>query len=80
MGKPELKNSSRRNFLRSATAAAAAGITLSDARLFAAPAKAQPEASPATASFKLFTAEHFEADIKAMQAAPANNLYSDSDR
>ena len=73
MGKSELKNSSRRNFLRAATAAAAAGITLSDARLFAAPAKAQPEASPATASFKLFTAEHLEADIKAMQAAPANN-------
>jgi mannose-6-phosphate isomerase-like protein (cupin superfamily) len=73
MEKRELKNSSRRNFLRSATAAAAAGIALHDAHLLAAPAKGQAEASPATASFKLFTAEHFEADIKAMQAAPANN-------
>ena len=71
MAKSTLEHSNRRSFLLTATAAAAAGFTIGDARLFAAPAEGQGE-SAASANFQLFTAEHLEADIKAMQAAPAN--------
>ena len=50
----------------------ATGVTLTDARLFAAPAPQQGEAATASANFQLFTAEHIEADVKALDAAPAN--------
>src|SRR5450631_1403836 len=65
-------NQGRRNFLRTASVAAAAGLTLSDSKLFAAPAEGQGAAAP-SAAIQLFTAETLEADITAMKAAPANN-------
>ncbi len=65
------KESSRRNFLRTATVAAAAGLTLSDTKLFAAPAEGQ--GSPATPdSFKLYTAEHLAEEWKGLDEAPTN--------
>jgi len=74
MKNSETKNaglkSSRRNFLVTASVAAAAGLTLTDARLFAAPAEGQ---AAAPAGVQLFTAETLDSDIKAMQSAPANN-------
>lgn len=72
MAKSSLENSDRRSFLLTTAAAAAAGFTLADTPLFAAPAPVQGEAASGSANFQLFTAEHLEADIKAMQAAPAN--------
>ena len=68
------KNTSRRNFLRTAPVAAAAGITLS--RTVLASAQAAPSASPGPATavpFKLFTAKDLEADAKALQEKPGNN-------
>jgi mannose-6-phosphate isomerase-like protein (cupin superfamily) len=65
--------SSRRDFLLTASVAAAAGLTLGDARLFAARVEGQGAASAAPAVVQLFTAETLDGDIKAMQAAPANN-------
>lgn len=62
---------SRRNFLRTATVAAAAGLTLGESKMFAAPAAGQETAAPA--GFKLFTAGTLEGDMKALQAAPGNN-------
>jgi mannose-6-phosphate isomerase-like protein (cupin superfamily) len=68
-----IENPGRRSFLRTASVAAAAGLTLADARLFAAPAQGQGDASAAPAAFQLFTAATLDADIKALQAAPGNN-------
>lgn len=72
MGKSSLKNSDRRNFLLTTAAAAAAGFTLAETPLFAASGPAQGEAASGSANFQLFTAAHLEADIKAMESAPAN--------
>lgn len=58
---------SRRNFLRTASVAAVAGLTLADARLFAAPAAGQGAESAAT--FQLFTDAAIEQDVKALDAA-----------
>lgn len=69
-----MKNQSRRNFLFTATAAAAGGFALTDAKLLAA---ALPDTSKSTANFQLFTAEHIEADTKALQAAPGNKNLAD---
>jgi len=68
-----IKNPSRRNFLRTAPVAAAAGLALADAKLFAAQTAAQgaPPAAPAT--FQLFTAQTIQDDSKALQANPGNN-------
>jgi quercetin dioxygenase-like cupin family protein len=71
MGKSAIEKSSRRNFLRTATAAAAAGLALNDTKLFAAPAAGQGDAA-ATATFKLYKAEHLAAEWKGLDAAPAN--------
>ena len=65
-------NLGRRNFLRTASVAAAAGLTLTDARLFTAHAEGQGATSAPPAA-QLFTAETLEGDIKALQAAPGNN-------
>jgi|SRR5579859_2643946 len=66
-------NPSRRSFFRTtlltASAAAAAGLTLTDAALFAAPAEAQ---AAAPAGVQLFTAKDLDGQITAMHAAPAN--------
>ncbi|MGD0294609.1 MAG: hypothetical protein ABSB30_12200 [Terracidiphilus sp.] len=71
-----VKNPSRRNFLCTAPVAAAAGLTLADATLFASYAAGQ-NASPATpAGFQLFTAQRIQDGIKALQAKPGNdNLF-----
>jgi quercetin dioxygenase-like cupin family protein len=66
-----MQESSRRNFLRTATVAAAAGLTLSDAKLFAAPAEGQGTAS-APNPFKLYTAEHLAEEWQGLDKAPAN--------
>lgn len=71
MGKNEIQESSRRNFLRTATIAAAAGITLSDAKMFAAPAEGQATAA-APDSFKLYSAESLAAVWQELDKAPAN--------
>jgi quercetin dioxygenase-like cupin family protein len=63
-------NQGRRNFLRTASVAAAAGLALADSRVFAAHAEGQ-DAAPA--GIQLFTAETLDGDIKSLQAAPANN-------
>jgi mannose-6-phosphate isomerase-like protein (cupin superfamily) len=77
MKKPAVKNtnlnSSRRNFLLTASVAATAGITLGDARLFAAPAEGQSATPAAPAGVQLFTAKTLDGDIHAMQSAPGNN-------
>jgi mannose-6-phosphate isomerase-like protein (cupin superfamily) len=67
------KNSSRRNFLRTAPLAAAAVLTLTDS--LSALAQAAPGADVAAAAvpFKLFSAKDLEADAKALQAKPGNN-------
>jgi mannose-6-phosphate isomerase-like protein (cupin superfamily) len=71
--KNSILNQGRRNFLRTASVAAAAGLTLGDSPLFAAPVEGQGAPAAAPASIQIFTAETLQADIKAMQAAPANN-------
>lgn len=71
-----LKNSSRRNFLRTAPVAAAAGLTLADAALFASHATAQGATPAAPAGFQLFTAQRIQEGMKALQAKPGNdNLF-----
>jgi len=62
-------NPSRRSFLLTASAAAAAGLALADTPLFAAPAEGQPTAP---AGVQLFTAGNLDGQITAMHAAPAN--------
>src|SRR5512140_1999496 len=71
MEKTTTKESSRRNFLRTATVAAAAGFALGDTKLFAAPAEGQGT-SPAPDSFKLYTAEHLAEEWQGLDKAPAN--------
>jgi len=66
-----IKDSSRRIFILTAPVAAAAGLALADATLFASHAAAQA-AAPA-AAYQLFTAKTLEDDGKALQAAPGNN-------
>jgi mannose-6-phosphate isomerase-like protein (cupin superfamily) len=64
----------RRNILRTASVAAAAGLALGDSRLFAAHVEGQGAQIAASAGVLLFTAETLDGDIKSMQAAPANNM------
>lgn len=69
-----IKNPSRRNFLCTAPVAAAAGLALADASLFASQTTGQsaaPAAAPAT--FQLFTAQAIQDDSKVLQANPGNN-------
>jgi len=74
-----VKNPTRRNFLRTAPVAAAAGLTLVDATLFASYAAAQnamPATPAAPADYKLFTAQRIQDGIKALQAKPgSDNLF-----
>jgi quercetin dioxygenase-like cupin family protein len=58
-----IENCSRRNFLRTAPAAAVAGLALTDAKLSAEPA----------AAYQLFTAAQLADDAKALMAKPGNN-------
>ena len=68
-----IKNPGRRNFLRTAPIAAAAGFALADGSLFASPAAGQSAAPAAAATIQLFTAQAIQEDIKALQAKPGNN-------
>jgi len=77
MGKNEIKESSRRNFLRTASVAAAAGLTLSDAKLFATPSEGQGTAA-APDSFKLYSAESLAEEWQGLDKAPANKTIVNS--
>ena len=68
-----IKNPGRRNFLRTAPVAAAAGLALADASLFASQTAGPSAAPDAPAPFQLFTAQAIQDDSKALQANPGNN-------
>ena len=68
-----IKNPGRRNFLRTAPVAAAAGLALADASLFALQTAVPSAAPDAPATFQLFTAQAIQDDSKALQANPGNN-------
>jgi quercetin dioxygenase-like cupin family protein len=71
-----VKNPGRRKFLRTAPVAAAAGLTLADALLFASHAAGQSAAPAASAGFQLFSAERIQDGMKALQAKPGtDNLF-----
>lgn len=71
----DIDHRSRRDFLRSLPAAAAAGFAVTDS--FAPAQSAQPAGS--ASSYQLFTAGAIQADIKALQMSPGNNnLVTDS--
>jgi hypothetical protein len=78
MGNLAIKNPSRRNFLRTAPVAAAAGLTLADASLFAPHAAGQSAMPAVPATFQLFTAQSIQEGIKALQAKPGNDNLVDA--
>jgi mannose-6-phosphate isomerase-like protein (cupin superfamily) len=65
-------SSSRRNFLRTASVAAAAGLALADTRLLATPAEGQSMAATTPAEVQLFTAGNLDGILKALHESPAN--------
>ena len=69
------KKTSRRNFLRTASVAAAAGLSLTDKLAFAAQASPASggDVAAAAAPFKLLPAKDLDADAKALQAQPGDN-------
>ena len=67
------KNSGRREFLRAAPLAAAAGITLANSSFFAPTASGQAAAGAGPAGFQLFRAQEIQDDAKALVASPGNN-------
>ena len=69
------KKTSRRNFLRTAPVAAAAGLSLTDKLAFSAQASpaSGADVAAAAAPFKLFTAKELDADAKALQEKPGDN-------
>lgn len=72
MPQPDIQNSARRKFLRTAPVAAAAGLALAAPSLRAAPASA-PSGMPAhPAPFQHITAQQFDHDIRQTQAHPGN--------
>ena len=73
-----IKNPSRRNFLRAAPIAAAAGFALTDAALFSDDAAGQSAAPAVPAAFQLFSAQSIQDDIKALQAKPGNDNLVDA--
>lgn len=73
-----IKNPGRRNFLRTASAAAAAGFAVSETGLCITSASGQSAAQGAPASFQLFTAQSIQEDIKVLQASPGNNNLVDA--
>jgi mannose-6-phosphate isomerase-like protein (cupin superfamily) len=73
MSNVDLRSPGRRRFLRAVPAAAAAGLTLTDASLFALSAAQQGAISTGAAAFQVFRAEEIQDDIKALQANPGNN-------
>lgn len=78
MNDSHIDNPGRRIFLRVAPVAAAAGLALADAQLFALPAEAQNTWPGEAAKFQLFTAAAIAQDIAATEAKPGNvNLVDD---
>jgi mannose-6-phosphate isomerase-like protein (cupin superfamily) len=73
------KKTSRRNFLRTAPVAAAAGLTLTDS-LFAAAQAGSPGADVVASAqpIKLFKASDLDADMKALDAKPGDNRLYES--
>jgi mannose-6-phosphate isomerase-like protein (cupin superfamily) len=67
------KNTSRRNFLRTAPIAAAAGFTLTDALAAMAQAAPGADVNAAAQPFKYFKASELDADTKALDAKPGDN-------
>jgi len=72
------KNTSRRNFLRTAPVAAAAGFTLADSLMALAQAAPGADVNAAAQPFKLWTAKELDADRAALDAKPGDNLLYDS--
>lgn len=73
MSNVDLKNPSRRDFLRAVPAGAAAGFMVANASLLLAPsAAAQERTAPNGASYQLFTAEQIRDDVKALEASPGD--------
>jgi quercetin dioxygenase-like cupin family protein len=73
------KNTSRRNFLRTAPVAAAAGFTLSNSLMAMAQAGAPGADLVAAAQpFKLWTAKELAGDMTALDAKPGDNRLIDS--
>jgi mannose-6-phosphate isomerase-like protein (cupin superfamily) len=70
-----VNNPTRRNFLRIAPVAAAAGLALADATLFASYAAGQNATPAAPAGFQLFTAQRIQDGMKALQAKPGNDNF-----
>lgn len=77
MGKMDM-NPERRSFLFSAPMAAAAGWSLADASLFAAPAAAQMAAHPEGSAFAVVRGPELEDDIKFVEAHPGNKTLYES--
>src|ERR1700679_1974882 len=71
------KNTSRRNFLRTAPIAAAAGFTLTDSLMALAQAAPGGDVVAAAVPYKLFTNKELDVDEKALQAAPGNKSLVD---
>ncbi len=67
------EKSGRREFLRAAPMAAAAGITLANSSFLAPMAIGQDAANPGLAGFQLFRAQEIQDDAKALVASPGNN-------
>ncbi len=73
------KQTSRRNFLRTAPVAAAAGFTLADSlAAFAQAAQPGADVNAAAQPFKLWTAKDLADDIKALDEKPGDNRLYDS--
>jgi len=72
------KNTSRRNFLRTAPIAAAAGFTLTDSLMALAQAAPGADVAAAAAPYKLFTAKELADDMTALDAKPGDNRLFDS--
>jgi quercetin dioxygenase-like cupin family protein len=67
-----IENPGRRSFLRAAPVAAAAGLALADASLFAAPIAGGAAPMGERAKYQVFTAEQIEKDIETAKGDPAN--------
>jgi quercetin dioxygenase-like cupin family protein len=72
------KNTSRRNFLRTAPIAAAAGFSLTDALMAMAQAAPGADVNAAAQPFKLFKANELADDMKALDAKPGDNRLYES--
>jgi mannose-6-phosphate isomerase-like protein (cupin superfamily) len=73
MTKVDLTNAGRREFLRAAPLAAAAGITLANSSFLAPIAGGQGAANAGPAGFQLFCAQEIQDHAKALAASPGNN-------